>query len=201
MISANVTWQKAAMDRTRRWSTLRQQGATLWFTGLPGAGKTTIAAAVEARLLENGRSAYGLDGDNLRHGVCGDLGFSREDREMNVRRVGEVARLFADAGTIALVSLVSPYAASRRLVRELHERDGLLFLEVFVNTPLEECVRRDPKGLYARARTGELTGLTGAGDPYESPTDPDIELTPPACVETAAETVLMALEDHLGQGL
>jgi adenylyl-sulfate kinase len=151
-MSANVIWQEATVDRARRWQALGQQGATVWFTGLPGAGKTTIATAVEARLIDSGRCAYRLDGDNLRHGMCSDLGFSKSDRETNVGRVGEMARLFADAGTVALVALVSPYTDCRQKVRELHEQDGLTFLEVFVNTPSEECVRRDPKGLYARAR-------------------------------------------------
>ena len=124
-MSANVVWQEATVGRERRWEALGQQGATVWFTGLPGAGKTTIATAVEARLIDAGRSAYRLDGDNLRHGLCRDLGFSKDDRETNVGRVGEMARLFADAGTIALVALVSPYTDCREKVRELHHRDGL----------------------------------------------------------------------------
>jgi adenylyl-sulfate kinase len=195
MISANVTWQPAVVDRAHRWRALRQQGATVWFTGLPGSGKSTIAAAVEQRLLDLGRCAYRLDGDNLRHGVCGDLGFSPDDREQNVRRVGEVARLFADSGTVALVSLVSPYAAPRERVRELHERDGLAFLEVFVNTPAEECARRDPKGLYALARHGRITGMTGVDAPYEAPSDPDLELIPSQCVAACAEVVLATLQE------
>ncbi len=187
------------MDRMRRWAALGQQGATVWFTGLPAAGKSTLAATVERRLLEAGRCAYRLDGDNMRHGLCGDLGFERSDREANVARVGEVARLFADAGTVALVSLVSPYGECRRRVREAHERDGLAFIEVFVNTPQPECERRDPKGLYARARAGELTGLTGVDDPYEPPVAPDIEVTPDSDVGTAAEAVLLALDARLQQ--
>lgn len=135
----------------------------------------------------------------MRHGVCGDLGFSRSDREKNVWRVGEVARLFADSSAIALVALVSPYASCRQQVREAHERDGLTFLEVFVNTPTSECVRRDPKGLYARARGGELVGLTGVDDPYEPPVAPEVELTPSRCPQEAAEEVLGALEAHLRQ--
>jgi adenylyl-sulfate kinase len=195
-MSANIVWQEATLDRARRWEALGQQGATVWFTGLPGAGKTTIATAVEARLIDAGRSAYRLDGDNLRHGLCRDLGFSKDDRETNVGRVGEMARLFADAGTVALVALVSPYTDCREKVRELHHRDGLRFLEVFVNTPSEECVRRDPKGLYARARNGSLSGMTGVDDPYEAPRAPEVELTPEMDVDAATAAVLAALDER-----
>jgi adenylyl-sulfate kinase len=196
-MSANLTWQEATVDRARRWQALGQQGATVWFTGLPGAGKTTIATAVEARLVGSGRCAYRLDGDNLRQGLCANLGFSKRDRETNVGRVGEMARLFADAGMVAIVALVSPYADCREKVRELHERDGLAFLEVYVNTPAEECARRDPKGLYARAHNGELTGLTGVDAPYEAPLAPEIELVPEMDVQTATDAVLDGLGERL----
>lgn len=196
-ISANVTWQYGTLDRDSRWRRLGQQGATIWLTGLPAAGKSTIAAAVEERLIDSGRFAYRLDGDNLRHGICGDLGFSREDRDSNVWRVGQVARLFADAGSVALVSLVSPYVDSRERVRELHERDGLAFVEVFIDTPVGECARRDPKGLYAKAQAGELAGLTGFDDPYEPPAAPELVITPELCVAEAADSVLIALEARL----
>jgi adenylyl-sulfate kinase len=195
-MSANVIWQEATLDRARRWEALGQQGATVWFTGLPGAGKTTIATAVEARLIDAGRSAYRLDGDNLRHGLCSDLGFSKGDREINVGRVGEMALLFADAGTVALVALVSPYTDCRQKVRELHERDGLPFLEVFVNTSAEECARRDPKGLYARANNGSLSGMTGVDAPYEEPRAPEVELTPEMDVDAAVALVLAALDER-----
>jgi adenylyl-sulfate kinase len=195
-MSANVVWQEATVGRERRWEALGQQGATVWFTGLPGAGKTTIATAVEALLIDAGRSAYRLDGDNLRHGLCRDLGFSKDDRETNVGRVGEMARLFADAGTIALVALVSPYTDCREKVRELHHRDGLRFLEVFVNTPSEECVRRDPKGLYARAHNGSLSGMTGVDAPYEAPRAPEVELTPEMDIDAASAAVLAALDER-----
>jgi adenylyl-sulfate kinase len=195
-MSANVTWQ-ATVDRALRWEALGQQGATVWFTGLPGAGKTTLATAVEAQLIGAGRSAYLLDGDNLRHGLCGDLGFSKSDRETNVGRVGELARLFADSGTIALVALVSPYAACRERVRALHDREGLVFVEVYLNTPSQECARRDPKGLYARARNGTLQGMTGVDDPYEHPRAPEVELTPEIDVDRAAGIVLAALDERL----
>jgi len=191
--SSNVTWHHGTVVREQRWDALGQRGATVWFTGLPASGKSTVSAAVEARLLEEGRPAYRLDGDNLRHGVCGDLGFSAEDRDRNVRRTAEVARLFADAGLIAVVSIVSPYDAARAAARELHERDRLRFVEVFVNTPLEVCEARDPKGLYARARAGELRGFTGVDDPYEPPREPDVELRV-VDVETAVAMVLQALD-------
>jgi adenylyl-sulfate kinase len=191
--SANVTWQTGVVERTQRWESIGQRGATVWFTGLPASGKSTVAAAVEAQLVQSGRAAYRLDGDNLRHGVCGDLGFTAEDRDRNVRRTAEVARLFADAGLIALVSVVSPYAEARTFARETHERDGLRFIEVFVNTPIEVCEERDPKGLYARAKAGQLPGFTGVDDPYEPPVAPDVELR---CldIEVAVERVLDALD-------
>ncbi|MDO8213771.1 adenylyl-sulfate kinase [Conexibacter sp. CPCC 206217] len=194
MTSANVTWHEGVVGRAQRWSSLGVRGATIWFTGLPASGKSTIAAATEARLVGEGRSAYRLDGDNLRHGVCGDLGFSTADRDENVRRTAEVARLFADSGSIAIVSVVSPFESGRRAARALHERDGLHFVEVFVNTPVEECMRRDPKGLYARAVAGQLTGMTGVDAPYEVPSSPDVELLGPCDVTDAVERVLTALE-------
>jgi adenylyl-sulfate kinase len=194
MTSRNVTWQPTNVDRSRRWNTLGQRGVTVWFTGLPAAGKSTIAAAVEERLVERGRWTYVLDGDNLRHGVCGDLGFTPQERSENVRRVAEVARLFADAGAVALVSLVSPYATDREQARALHELDGLPFLEVFANTSLGECRRRDPKGLYTRAADGEIHGFTGVDDPYEPPLAPDVELSEQHSLAAAAEAVLTALD-------
>jgi adenylyl-sulfate kinase len=188
--SPNVTWQDGQLTRARRWGALNARGATLWLTGLPSSGKSTIGAAIEAQLVERGTRAYLLDGDNLRHGICGDLGFSKDDRTANVRRAGEIARLFADSGAIAIVALVSPHEAVRREVRERHDSDGLQFFEVFVNTPLSVCASRDPKGLYARASAGELTGLTGVDDPYESPSHPDLELTPNYGVSEAVTAVL-----------
>jgi adenylyl-sulfate kinase len=190
--SANVTWHEGVVERAQRWESIGTRGATVWFTGLPASGKSTVAAAVEAELVRTGRAAYRLDGDNLRHGVCGDLGFTAEDRDRNVRRTAEVARLFADAGLVALVSVVSPYAEARAFARDLHERDGLRFIEVYVNTPLSECERRDPKGLYARAKEGKLKGFTGVDDPYEPPVAPDIELRE-VDLAAAVERVLDAL--------
>jgi adenylyl-sulfate kinase len=191
--SANVTWHAGVVQRPQRWESIGQRGATVWFTGLPASGKSTVAAAVEAELVRGGRAAYRLDGDNLRHGVCGDLGFTAADRDRNVRRTAEVARLFADAGVIALVSVVSPYAAARAFARDLHEQDGLRFVEVYVNTPLEICESRDPKGLYARAKAGQLSGFTGVDDPYEPPRSPDVELRV-VDIEQAVARVLEALD-------
>jgi bifunctional enzyme CysN/CysC len=192
--SPNVKWQGSKLTRARRWEALGHAGATVWFTGLPGAGKSTIAAAVEERLIAAGRAAFLLDGDNLRHGLNGDLGFDDVARAENVRRTAHVARLLAESGTITLVSLVSPYAADREAAAELHAADDLRFVEVFVSTPLEECEERDPKGLYARARKGELQGLTGVGAPYEAPIEPDLVLhTCAESVEAEVERVLQTL--------
>ena len=173
-VGGEVTWHPGEVARDDRPS----RGATVWLTGLSGSGKSSVAVAVERSLVGAGRPAYVLDGDNLRHGLNGDLGFSAEDRAENVRRVGHVARLLADAGIVVLVPLISPYRADRERVRELHDEAGLPFLEVFVDTPIELCEQRDPKGLYKRARAGELTGFTGIDDPYEAPTDPDLVLRP-----------------------
>jgi bifunctional enzyme CysN/CysC len=145
---------------------------------------------LEERLISAGQPAYRLDGDNLRHGLNGDLGFSAEDRSENMRRAGEVAALFADAGVVALVSLVSPFAADRDRAREAHERGGLPFAEVYVAAPPEECERRDPKGLWARARAGEIKGFTGVDSPYEPPTNPELTLGPELSPEAAAGEVL-----------
>ena len=175
--SPNVVWQQG-IDRTRRFELLGHGGATIWMTGLPGSGKSTVAAGVEAHLLGQGRSTYVLDGDNLRHGLNGDLGFSAADRAENVRRTAEVSALLADAGVVVLVALVSPYRADRDAARAVHEARGLPFLEIHVATSLEECERRDPKGLYAKARAGEIQGLTGVDDPYEAPVSPDLVLHP-----------------------
>lgn len=151
-------------------------GATVWLTGLSGSGKSTVAREVEAQLVGEGRAAYVLDGDNLRHGLCADLGFGPAARDENVRRTAEVAALLADAGIVVIVALVSPYRAARDAARRRHVELGLDFVEVHVDTPIEECRRRDPKGLYAASAAGELTGLTGVDDPYEPPVDPELRL-------------------------
>lgn len=176
--SSNVVWHPAAISREERWAAATLGGLTVWFTGLSGSGKSTVAVATEQLLLERGRAAYILDGDNLRHGLNGDLGFDTAARDENVRRVSHVSALLADAGVAVLVPLISPYRVGRDRARAVHEAAGLRFIEVFVDTPLGECERRDPKGLYAKARAGEITGFTGIDDPYEPPLSPDLVLTP-----------------------
>jgi adenylyl-sulfate kinase len=195
-ISTNATRQEAQATRSQRWELLGTHGATVWFTGLPGAGKTTIASALELRLLEQRRGAYLLDGDRLRRGICADLGFTRADRDRNVKRVGDLARMIADAGMVAVVALVSPYEATRQAVRDQHDADGLPFVEVFVNTPLRLCTERDPKGMYAQAEAGVLDNFTGVDDPYEPPLAPDVELNPDLTVAEAVDTVLRTLDDR-----
>jgi bifunctional enzyme CysN/CysC len=192
--SPNVVFHAGTVTREARWAATGTRGATVWLTGLSGSGKSTIGVALEELLVSRGIPAYMLDGDNLRHGLNGDLGFSEADRAENVRRAGEVACLFADAGMIAIVPLISPYVADRERVRRRHEAGGLRFVEVFVDTPLEECERRDPKGLYKKARAGELQHFTGIDDPYEPPTAPELHLTPGPTPAGAAGTIAAMLE-------
>ena len=197
-VSPNVVWHDHGVPRRERWRAAGVVGATVWFTGLSGSGKSTIAAALSERLVAEGRLTYTLDGDNLRHGLTADLGFSAEDRAENVRRVAEVARLFADAGVVTLVPVISPYRAGRDHARAVHEAADLTFLEVYVDAPLEVCEARDPKGLYVKARAGELTGFTGVDDPYEPPLRPDLVLeTATTSPADAAEVVLRELRSLL----
>jgi bifunctional enzyme CysN/CysC len=190
-VAENITFHPSKLSREERWGALGGAGATLWLTGLSGSGKSTIATAVEHSLIKSGRPALMLDGDNLRHGLCSDLGFSEEDRAENVRRVGEVAKLLAESGVVAIASLVSPFQDARERVRAAHEEAGVSFYEIHIDTPLEECEKRDPKGLYAKARAGEITDLTGVGSPYEAPERP--ELRTAAELETAVREVLALL--------
>ena len=175
-MSRDVVWHPGDVEQIDRAAVTGGRGATLWLTGLSGSGKSAIAHFAEALLIQRGRAAYTLDGDNLRHGLNADLGFSAKDRAENVRRVGEVARLMADAGLVVFASLISPYRNDRQAARRAHEAAGIAFFEVFVDTPIEVCEQRDPKGLYAKARAGEITGFTGIDDPYEAPEAPDLRL-------------------------
>jgi bifunctional enzyme CysN/CysC len=190
----DIRWHFSALDRDHRWKATGQRGATIWFTGLPASGKSTVAVAVERALVESGDLAYLLDGDNIRHGLSDDLGFSAGDRAENIRRVGHLTRLFADAGVVALASLVSPLKSDREIARTLSDAAKLPFIEVYICTSVEECEKRDPKGLYARARAGELKGLTGIDAPYEAPENPDLVLdTKGADIEELVAKVLTVL--------
>lgn len=194
---SDVVWDAGKLTREQRGSALGVRGAVTWITGLPAAGKSTLASAVEDRLVTaRRRMAYRLDGDNLRHGLCSDLGFSDEDRTENVRRVGEVARLMADAGAIVLVSLVSPYRAGRDAAREACAAWDVPFVEVWVDTPLDACEERDPKGLYAKARAGELKGMTGVDDPYEPPLSPELVIDGRAPLDRSVDAVLALLDER-----
>ena len=175
-MTENVVWHDGAVSRTDRSAVTGGPGMTIWMTGLSGSGKSTIAAMVEVQLIRSGRAVYSLDGDNVRHGLNADLGFSAADRTENIRRVGEVARLMADAGLVVLVPVISPYRKDRDAVRRAHEDAGLRFVEVHIATPLEVCEDRDPKGLYARARASDLPNFTGIDDPYEEPQSPDLRV-------------------------
>ena len=181
---SNITWHPG-LTHTERAQLRRQRGLTVWFTGLSASGKSTIAAALEQHLLHLGLSAYRLDGDNVRFGLNRDLGFSPGDREENIRRIGEVARLFADSCAVAITSFISPYRADRQLAREMHEggRERLGFVEVYVEIPVEEAEKRDPKGLYKKARAGEIKDFTGISAPYEEPENADV------VVHSGAESV------------
>lgn len=193
----DIRWHPSALDRSYRWSATGQPGATIWFTGLPASGKSTIAVAVERALVESGRVAYLLDGDNLRHGLSDDLGFSPGDRTENIRRVGHLTRLLADAGVVALASLVSPLRSDREIPRALNAAAKLPFFEVYVATSLAECEKRDPKGLYARARSGNLIGMTGIDAPYEEPDNPELVLdTTGAGIEELAAQVIALLDER-----
>ena len=174
MTEKNLTWHDGEIDRESRSAAYGHRGAIVWLTGLSGSGKSTVAYQVETDLVRRGVAAYVLDGDNVRHGLNADLGFNADDRTENIRRVGEVARLFADAGVVVLASFVSPYAADRAQARD--RAGDLPFFEVWVSTPIEECEKRDPKGLYARARAGEIPNFTGVSAPYEPPETPDLNL-------------------------
>ena len=194
--ATNVHWHGGDVSRVDRHKTLGQKGATLWFTGLSGSGKSTVAVALEQALAARGKLSYRLDGDNVRLGINKNLGFSAEDRTENIRRIGEVSKLFVDTGVLVLSSFISPYREDRDQVRLLHEEADMPFIEVFVDCSLDEAEKRDPKGLYKKARAGEIKGFTGIDDPYEAPEKPEIHLhTDKMSLEEEVETLLMALEE------
>jgi len=195
--ATNVTWQDGDVSREDRFNILRQRGVTIWFTGLSGSGKSTIAVALEQALYSKGKLSYRLDGDNVRLGINKNLGFSEEDRKENIRRIGEVAKLFGDAGTISLSSFISPYKEDRDEVRALHDAANITFIEVHVDCSLAEAEKRDPKGLYKRARAGEIKNFTGIDDPYEPPVNPEIHLhTDQMTLEQEVRIILDYLHDN-----
>lgn len=195
--ASNVHWHEGVVNREDRNRMLGQRGCTLWFTGLSGSGKSTVACALEEKLMERGQFCYRLDGDNVRLGINRNLGFTAEDRQENIRRIGEVAKLFADAGVIVLSSFISPYRRDRDICRQLHEDSGMPFIEIFVDCPLEEAERRDPKGLYKKARAGEIPNFTGIDDPYEIPENPDLQLhSDQLGIKEEVDTILALLEER-----
>ncbi len=197
--ATNITWHEGHVGREERAALLKQKGATIWFTGLSGSGKSTIAFTLEHALVQRGQLAYVLDGDNIRHGLNKNLGFSAADREENIRRIGEVAKLFADCGIITMTSFISPYRKDRDGVRALHEAGQLAFIEIHVATPIETCEQRDPKGLYKKARAGQLKNFTGIDDPYEPPLKP--ELTIDATSTSPQEATMILLQYLEKQGI
>lgn len=194
-VATNITWHEGEVTPEQRKENMGQNGATLWLTGLSGSGKSTVAVALEKMLLARGKHAYRLDGDNVRHGLNKNLGFSAEDRAENIRRIGEVTKLFAESGMISITSFISPYRADRDQVRAIHAESGLPYFEIYVECPLEEAEKRDPKGLYKKARAGEIKGFTGIDDPYEEPESAELVLhTADQTIEESAEALLKMLE-------
>ncbi|EKO3861024.1 adenylyl-sulfate kinase [Vibrio harveyi] len=193
----NIVWHQHSVDKQFRAGLKKQKPAVLWFTGLSGAGKSTVAGALENRLAELGYHTYLLDGDNVRHGLCSDLGFSEQDRRENIRRIGELAKLMADAGLIVLSAFISPHRAERQLVRDLLPEGE--FIEVFVNASLDVCEGRDPKGLYKKARAGEIPNFTGIDSEYQAPANPEIDL--PAGEKSVEELVELCLIDLKQRGV
>jgi adenylylsulfate kinase len=193
--ATNITWHVGEVPREQREKILGQKGVTVWLTGLSGSGKSTIAVAVEKALADRGRATYILDGDNVRHGLNSNLGFSPEDRTENIRRIGEVAKLFSDAGLIVFTSFISPYRADRDAVRAIMPEGG--FVEVYVNADVETCEGRDVKGLYAKARAGEIPEFTGISAPYEAPENPELMIdTMGQSVEQCVGRLLDCLDEQ-----
>jgi adenylylsulfate kinase len=197
--ATNITWHEGHVTRDERAALLKQKGATLWFTGLSGSGKSTLAFTLEHALVQRGHLAYVLDGDNIRTGLNKNLGFSAADREENIRRIGEVAKLFADCGVLTMTSFISPYRKDRDAVRALHVAGGLPFIEIHLATPIQTCEQRDPKGLYKKARAGQIPQFTGVSDPYEEPAKP--ELTIDTTAVSPQDATVLLLEYLAKQGL
>ena len=192
--ATNITWHEGHVSREERERLLKQKGCLIWFTGLSGSGKSSIAYTVEHELTKRGHLCYVLDGDNIRHGLNKNLGFSAEDRAENIRRIGEVGKLFVDAGIVTMTAFISPYRADRNANRALL-KDGE-FVEVLMDVPIEICEQRDPKGLYQKARAGEIKGFTGIDDPYEAPENPELVIKNVECTpQEAAAQVIEYLED------
>ena len=192
--ATNITWHQSALSKLDREKLLNQKGVVIWFTGLPSSGKSTLAHAVEEELYSRGHLSYVLDGDNIRHGLNKNLGFSPEDREENIRRIGEVARLFAQAGVITMTAFISPYRKDRDRARQLLEDEE--FIEVFVKVSLEEAEQRDPKGLYKKARAGEIKEFTGISAPYEEPLNPELAVdTDKLDLDKSKDMVIHYLEE------
>lgn len=196
LTSTNVVWHHATVTRSRREQQNGHHGGIIWFTGLSGAGKSTLAHAVEEKLHQMGCRTFVLDGDNVRHGLCSDLGFADKDREENIRRIGEVAKLFMEAGVIVLAAFISPYRADRERVRGMVEHGD--FLEIFCDSPIEICETRDVKGLYKKARTGQIANFTGISSPYEAPNNP--ELTVNTGKDQLNECVRQVLQEMVIRG-
>ncbi|MGD6967686.1 adenylyl-sulfate kinase [Rossellomorea vietnamensis] len=195
MKSENTVWHNGGISKEKRQNRNGHKSMIIWLTGLSGSGKSTLSVELEKRLFESGRQVYRLDGDNLRHGLNSNLGFSEKDRNENIRRVGETAKLFVDAGTIVLTAFISPYQKDREWVKSLVEKGE--FIEVYMNASLEECEKRDPKGLYRKARAGEIKGFTGIDAPYETPLSPALVIdTETETVEQSAEKVLAYLRER-----
>lgn len=187
--SENITWSPGKVTHAEREQRMGHSGCVVWFTGLSGSGKSTLATELERELFKRGKNAYVLDGDNVRHGLCSDLGFSPDDRKENIRRIGEVSKLFADAGMICITAFISPYRSDRELARNIVPEGR--FIEVYLDTPLTVCEKRDPKGLYVKARTGKIKDFTGISAPYEAPFHPELELNTEQCsVSECVATIL-----------
>jgi len=195
--ATNVTWHEGDVSVDERRALLTQRGATLWFTGLSGSGKSTIAVALERALMNKKKLSYRLDGDNIRLGINKNLGFSAADRAENIRRIGEIAKLFNEAGVITLASFISPYRDDRNQVRRIHQEMGLIFVEIFVDCDLASAENRDPKGLYKKARAGEIKNFTGIDDPYEAPNDAEIHLVSDKMSLSEEVNFIMDYLEHL----